>query len=717
MENKSTGSAGPLLAEFPPVTVEAWRALVEAELKGVPFDKKMLSSTYEGITLRPIYQQADVANLPHLGSLPGYAPFVRGASAAGYVGKPWDVSQEIKEPDPAVFNDTAQASLQRGLTALNIVLDQATRRGADPDWAKPAEVGTGGLSIASLADLDRALQGIDLERVPLFVRAGASGMPFAALLAALARIRRKDIAKLRGCIEIDPLGVLAHDGALPQSLGSAYREMAALTSWAATHAPQLQTLCVHSRAWHEAGSNAVQELAFTIAMGLEYLRELSARGVPVDVSAPRLRFAMTVGTQFFTEIAKLRALRMLWARVVQAAGGNADAQRCRIHVRTSLWNKTVYDPYVNMLRSTVEAFAGAIGGCESMQVGAFDEAIRTPDDFSERVARNTQLVLQAECQLDRVIDPAGGSWYVESLTDELARRSWTLFQEVEKRGGMARALSEGWPQAAVAKTAEEKRAAVARRRDSVIGTNQYANATEKPLETRSADSAVFHRRRMQQVAAARTEADDANHQAVLERLSGVVAAAESSLMEAAVQAASSGATLGEITRAVRIQDQAPATITPVTWTRVSVGFENLRRAVEQHATKMDRKPRMFLANLGPPKQYRARADFSRAFLEVAGFEVVNPNGFATPEEAAAAAIQAGADAVCVCSTDETYPALIPPLAAAWRAQKPGQPLILAGYPTDQLDAHRAAGVEIFIHIRANALEVLSQIASRLGIKL
>src|SRR5581483_5141314 len=464
-----------LLTEFPGVTYDDWRKLVEAELKGAPFDKKMFATAAEGIRLQPIYRREDVAGLKHVNSFPGFAPFVRGSQAAGYVQQPWSVSQEIAFASAREFNHAARNSIGRGLAALNMVLDQATRDGHDPDWASPEQVGFGGLSIASLDDLDQALDGIDLESTSLFIRSGASAMPFAALLVALARKRKKTPTALRGCIEMDPLGVLAHQGKLPQSIDGAYREMAVLTRWAIEHAPHLQTICVHSRAWHESGANAVQELAFTLATGVEYLRAAGRRDLDVDQVAPRMRFAVTVGVNFFMEIAKLRALRMLWSRVIGTLGGKEVSKAMALHVRTSQWNKTVYDPYNNMLRATVEAFAGVLGGCDSMQVGAFDEVIRRPDDFSRRIARNTQLVLQKECHLDNVIDPAGGSWYVECLTAELAQRAWGLFQEVEKSGGMEAAMRSEFPQKAVVAAAAEKIKGVDRRRDSVIGVNQYAN--------------------------------------------------------------------------------------------------------------------------------------------------------------------------------------------------------------------------------------------------
>jgi methylmalonyl-CoA mutase len=561
------------MSEFPKASYDDWRKLVEKDLKGAPFDQKMLTPLCEGIILQPVYRAEDAAKLPYINSLPGFAPYVRGTRAADHKGRVWEISQEIDCASASEFNNQARNSLASGLNALNVVLDKATRNGNDPDWAKPGEVGASGLSIATLGDLEHALEGINLKDISLYVRSGASGMPFAALLIALLRRRKQRASCLRGCIEIAPLGVLSHEGVLPQSLDCAYREMAALTGWAAERAPQLQTICVHSRSWHESGGDPVQELAFTLATGVEYLREMNKRGLDVELVAPRIRFAVTVGANFFPEIAKLRALRMLWARAVSAIGGSEDAQRLSLHVRTSLWNKTARDPHNNILRTTVEAFAGVLGGCDSMQVGAFDEVIRRPDDFSRRIARNTQLILQKECNITHVIDPAGGSWYVEKLTSELASHAWTLFQEVEKMGGMAAALQAGFPQKAVAATAAKKIEAAKAKTITIVGVNNYINPKPVTLEVPVADTAPFYKRRVQQVASHRMALEDAAGDLVLKKLSSIVSRPGSKLFAECVEAAEAGATLGEIVRALRIHDRPGTPITPVCLTRLAADLE------------------------------------------------------------------------------------------------------------------------------------------------
>jgi methylmalonyl-CoA mutase len=700
-----------LLSEFPPATREQWKKEVEAQLKGAPFDKKMRTTTWEGLTLEPIYDASQNTALPHLGSFPGCAPFVRGRDASGYLGRSWSVSQEISLRDPLEFNLAARHDLARGLDSLNIVLDRATRNGHDPDWADLGEVGVGGLSIATLEDLARTLESIDLSQTPLFIRSGASGLPFAALLAALCRRKNIPLEKLEGCIETDPLGVMAHESSLPQSLPGAYREMAELIRWAEANTPKLQTVCVHTRSWHEGGGNAIQELGFGLATAADYLRALHGHGLHVNQAAPRFRFAITVGSDFFTEIAKLRAARLVWSQLIAALDGNEASQALTLHVRTASYNKTVYDPHVNMLRTTVEAFAAILGGTNSLQVGPFDEIIRTPDDFSRRIARNTQLILQKECQLDRLIDPAGGSWYVESLTDEIARGAWELFRKVEAMGGMEAALRRGFPQQAVADTASRRLQSVAQRRTSVIGTNQYANPSEIQIHGDPVgDHAGFRKRRASQVRGARTSALNAENVRVIAQLGRIAENQSLGFFDDCIDAIEAGATLGEITRSVRINDKPGEPVTPVCLHRLASSFERLRFMVEHWSrTHGDTRPKAFLATMGPLKQHKARADFATGFLQIAGIDIAQIGSLATPTDAITAAVQSGASIVVLCSTDETYPALVPEIVPGLKNKIPGVVIVLAGYPVEQTEALTKAGVDHFIHMRANALETLTAI--------
>jgi methylmalonyl-CoA mutase len=712
---KDSSARSKLLSEFSETSVADWRKIVEADLKGVPFEKKLVSKTFEGLNLQPLYTEADLNHVPHLGSLPGFPPYVRGRTASGYLNNGWDVSQEIAVSSPTEFNEAARNSVDKGLTALNIVLDKATRDGHDPDWAEAGEVGVGGLSIATLEDLDRALAGIDLEKISLFVRSGSSAMPFAALLMALVRKRGQSPRKLRGCIEMDPLGVLSHEGKLPLSLKGAFREMAELTSWCAENAPQLQTICVHARAWHESGGSAVEELGFALATSVDYLRELNGKKLTIDSTAPRHRFAFTVGSNFFMEIAKLRAARLLWSQAIQSLGGNDESQKLNLHVRTSNWNKTKYDPHVNMLRSTVEAFAAVLGGCDSLQVGAFDETFRTPNDFSLRIARNTQLILQKECDLTHIIDPAGGTWYLEKLTDDLAKKAWALFQDVERRGGMAEALRTGFPQSVIAGVQAEKKKALASRKSVLIGTTKYANVTEKPLAPTQFDAAAFRKKRRQQVISYRTQSEDAKNTMVLQKLSNIIDTHGDNLFEACVNAVQIGGTLGEVTRAIRISEEPDTTIKPLKIERWAKEFEIVRDAVEAATLKTGVRPSVYLLNMGPLPQHKARAEFSKSFFEVAGLNVHSPQGFDSVEKAAQAAADSDAGIAVICSTDETYPHLVPTLVPALKRLNPDLTIVLAGHPTDHVDFFKELGVDEFIHIRSNILQTLETILKKRGI--
>jgi len=705
----------PLLSDFNKPSYEAWRAEAEAQLKGVPFEKRLVTRTYEGINLQPLYWQADVANVPNLDSLPGYPPYLRHSKALGHVDKTWDICQELSYSTAEEFNQALQHDLARGQTAINMRLDKATLLGQDPDEAAADAVGAGGMSIATVEDLEKALAGVDLEATPLFVQASSAAMPITALLMALVRRQNKNSRALQGGIEMDPLGNLIQTGSYPRSIAGGYDIMARLISWAKVNAPQFYTVTVHGQPYNHSGGNAVQELAFVISTGVEYLRAMQERGLTIDDVAPRFRFAFSVGSNYFMEVAKLRAARVLWAKVVKAFGGNAESQKMTMHVRTSAWNKTAYDPYVNMLRTTTEAFAGAAGGCDSMHVSCFDEAIRLPDEFSRRIARNTHLILQAEAHLNKVVDPAGGSWYVEKLTDEMGRMAWQLFQDVEKMGGMFKAMQAGFPQTQVAQTAKQRANGLATRKDVFVGTNKYPNLTEKPLAVPTVDYQALHKKRAKYVADYRTALDDTQATTVMAKLSQILEADAAGTLDAAIEAALAGATLGELARTLRTGDETPDTVEPVVIHRGTEMFEGLRLAAEAYQAKTGHRPQIFLATMGPLVQHKGRADFSTDFFQVGGFEMINQGGFATPEAAAEAAVASGAAVAVICSTDATYPELVPPFTQAVKAAKPDMTVILAGYAADQVEAHKAAGVDDFIHLKSNAYETLANLQRTIGI--
>lgn len=704
-----------MFTEFPTPTYEEWREAAEKSLKGAPFEKKLLTRTYEDITLQPLYRQDEGEGLPHLHTLPGFPPYVRGTNAAGYHAQPWEICQEIPYPMPDTANKTIRFDLEHGQTAINLLLDTVSRNGRDANEASPYEIGEGGVSISTTEDLATIFEGIDLEQVPLFIQSSAYSLPLLSLLLALLRQQGKDPATLRGCIGTDPLGTLASTGTLPGPLDDCYDGMAWIAEWRRVHMPDMQTILVQGHPYHNGGASTTQELAFALATAVEYLRAMQTRNIPIDEAAEQIRFSFSIGSNFFMEIARLRAARMLWATIVNAFGGSEAAQKMIIHVRTSTWNKTACDPYVNMLRTTTEALSGILGGCASMHVGPFDEVVRTPDDFSRRIARNTQIILQQESHMGRVIDPAGGSWYVEHLTDAIAQKTWSIFQEVEKQGGMFQSLQAGYPQSQVAQVAQQRAKNIAHRRDIFVGTNMYPDIKARSLTPRPLNGERILDERTETLREYRARRDPDLLNVAMERLRQATSAASTEVIEATIKAALAGATLSMLTSALRTEGGAIPTIEPVEAQRGAEPFEILRSNAEAYQLNRGYLPQVFLANMGPIPQHKPRADFTIGFFAAGGFEAITNNGFATPEEAARAAIESYAPIVVICSTDETYPDIVPPLTRLIKASRPETIVALAGYPQDQIEAHKAAGVDEFIHLRANCYEILAKFQQQLGI--
>lgn len=703
-----------LFSGFTPATSENWRRAAGALLKGKPFEKTLFTRTPEGIELAPIYHASDASAPSTTQEFPGFGFRRRGQRASGYGTQSWLVSQEAPFSTPEEFNAAARHDLAHGQTELNVLLDLATLAGRDPDEAEVGEVGACGLSLATLEDMDRAFAGIKLPEVSVYLRAGASALPAAAFLIALAKKRSVPLSALRGCIEIDPLGMLAWNGILPVSLDLAWREMAAVTSFAVREAPRLQTIAVQSHIYRDAGAHAVQELAFALATGIEYLRTLQLHDIAVADAAPRMRFACSVGSNFFMEIAKFRAARMVWAHAVQALGGGAEAQKMHLHVRTSTHNKTVCDPLVNLLRSTTEALAAVVGGCQSLHVGPFDEVVRVPDEFSRRLARNTHAILAEECELTQVTDPAGGSYYIESLTDQIAGAAWGLFQTIEAHGGMKQALTSGFIQEQVAQTAQQRAAAVASRRTKIIGTNKYAYFGEQLLDASLPDYGAIREKRARHIAAFRTHFSTQADTEILASLSQLLGSSPAEAVAAAVDAATLGATLGEICRTLRAGDEPVTSVPRIQVHRAAQPFERLRDLSDCLAERTGQRPLVLQANIGPSRTYRRRADWTTSFLEVGGFQVAADTDFNDAAGIKAAIVDSGAHIVVITSGDETYATMVESLARELKAHNPGLLLLVAGNPGEHEQTWRKAGVDEFLNLGTNALEFLTRLLDYSG---
>jgi len=703
-----------LTDDFQPHTYENWCESVEKQLKGAPF-QKLIKKTIEGIDILPMYFQKDLDKLPHKNAFPGFSPYVRGISPTGAICRSWHVAQELAYPDPFVFNEALKNDLKRGQTAINIPLDRATQNVKDPDQVSAEGVGEGGLSVTTIADWEMALKDISIDQVPLFIQGGDSGIAITAMLMAHAKAESFQLSHISGWIGIDPLAMLAKTGSLTTSLSIIYDEMAELTRWAHQNTPHLKTISVSGIPYHNSGGTAVCETAYMAATAVEYIKAMLNRGLLIDDICQSMIFQCAIGSDFFMEIARLRAARLVWEKIVSAFGGNETSRKMCIHARTSSYNKTKTDPYVNMLRVTTEAFSAISGGCDSLHVEPFDALLGLPTAFSRRIARNVQIVLRDESHFKYPVDPAGGSWYVEDLTAQLAQKIWDQFQQIEKNGGMQVSLEKKQVQAHLKAKADERLKNMASRKTVFVGTNKYPNLTEKSPQVNALDMKAVAKSRAIKVGQFKQGRHSEELTTALETLQTKCQQPVSGWFEYAIQAASKGASLAEITLATRDSSE-PLHIQPLHLHRLAEPFEQLRFRMKEYALKTGQTPSIFLANMGPIPQHKARADFSTSFFQIAAFDVLENTGFSTVDDAIAAFKSSNARVVVICSTDDTYPELVPELARQVKGISNDNIVIVAGFPKDHIQDFKDAGVDDFIHLKSNALSFLDNLQQQMGVK-
>lgn len=698
------------LDEFVPPTPEEWKVACEALLKGAPFDKVMFTKTYEGVTFNPMYTRKDTEELLPKDSFPGMGDYLRGINPNGYVREPWGVAQSCDETIPKENNALLIEENKKGATVYNIRLDKATIKQID---AKDAEkVGDEGCSVTTIDDMHQLLTDLKLDECPLYIYAGASALPMLSLTAGALKASGKQTKKLRGFIGANPIAQLVCDGKGIASLTQLYDEMAECAKWAVKNAPGLKTVMARSDVFSRGGANDIQETAYTISMAVSYIRAMMERGLTIDEAAGQIMFGFSIGANFFMQIAKLRAIRPIWAAIVKEFGGNAESQKMHVHAKPALFFKTVYDPYVNLLRNTTEIFSAAVGGFDSYENAPFDEPIRKGDVFSRRIARNIQIMLQEEFGLLQPIDPAGGSWAVETLTKQVQEKVWAEFQNIEAKGGIVEALKSGYPQAQIAATLAERFKALEFRKDRIVGNNMYPNMTEELLDSRPEDTEALKKQRIADIEAYLGDIDE-NYKK--DALANLKKAAAGDVVEAALTAAQAGATIAELRAAIQKNGEAEnvEAIAPHRW---SERYEALRMVTENYKKAHNGdNVKVFLANMGPIPQHKARADFSTSFLQVGAFNVELNNGFKTTDEAAAAARESGADVCVICSTDKTYPEIVPDLAPKLKKALPKATIYLAGAAPKDLEAtYREAGVDDFISVKANCYQILQFLQKKKG---
>ena len=661
----------PLASDFAEADRDAWMALVEKTLGGKPYDK-LTSTTYDGIGIKPLYTAADGFALPR--------KTVDQETAANH----WDVRCLSSHPDPAEANRQILDDLEKGATSI---------------WVKLDPTGRTGTVIKCRADMERLLNGVYLDLAPVVLDPGGPSLPPAAYLMHVLNATGVDGVSFQGNFGADPLSTLAAVGKVIVPMETLLGRMADLTVYVAETYPKAKALNVATTVYHSAGCSEAQELAIAMATAVEYLRHTTAAGLSVDDACAQTAFTLTCDTDVFLSMAKLRAARVLWARVAEACGAREDNRDTAIGAVTAPRMMSRRDPWVNMLRGTAACFGAAIGGADSVTVLPFENAIGLATDFGRRIARNTQIILQEESSLDRVADPADGSWMVDSVTNALSEKAWALFQDIERQGGMAKALADGSIAQSIAETELARARNIATRREPLTGVSEFPDVTEDPVEVDEPDIGTI-------VAAANEIAKQANGEA-----GDLPGHGGGTLMAALVTAAANDASAATIGAALK---GTPTEITPLPQHRLGEDFEALCDASDAWADQYGQRPRIFLANMGRIADFTPRATFAKNLFEAGGIETIAGAGGDEAAEIANDFKASQASAAVLCSTDDIYGEKAAELAAALKDAGAAY-VVLAGRPGETESALRKAGVDEFIYIGCNVLTVLQTTHAQLGV--
>ena len=699
-----------LLSEFNIPTYEEWKEAAIAALKGAPFEKKLITSTYEDVNLQPIYNVSDRDKIPYLAnSLPGEFPYNRGIYSAGYKSNSWDVAQTINYPLPKDFNKALLADLQCGQDAVSIQICECRPMFKDVCEERNAGCVCHSLHIGDLQDLEEAFKGIDLTAISIYFLPTCPvsySFEVASLFCAYCRKHNINIADVKVNFGFDFLTSMVRAGEWENvSPKIALSEMQALIEMQKQlKADKMSVISIDGTTYNNAGSSATQEVAYSIATAVYYIKELLNKGCDIEDIAKNIHFNFGVGVKFFIEIAKMRAARVVWAKIIKEFGGSPEAQKMVIHAFTSKVDKSIFDAHVNMLRVTTEGFSAVMAGANSITLSPFDETLGMPSDFSRRIARNVQAILKDEAHMTDTIDPAGGSYYIETLTDQFVGKIWEMFREIEKNGGMLEALKSGMVQKSIAEVVAKRNKNISTRKEVMLGTNKYPNLNEKPIDV--VPDNVEEVNKFEDAALARKKNIDAK--AIYDKLN----CCTKSAVELAINAFIEG---GHIVDVWAAKEKKKNDIAALPSYRSGTLFEGLRNHVSEYKKKTGKAPQLYFANFGTLKQYKARADFSTDFFAVAGFEIVQGAGYMTVDEGIADINNITAPAVVICSTDDIYPEVVPGFAAELKKQKPNVKLILAGLPVDYVDAFKEAGVDEFIHVKSNVYETLFNLMKSIGV--
>ena len=614
-----------LFAEFPPVSTEQWEEVINKDLKGADYNKKLVWRTIEGFNVKPYYRAEDLENLSYLNTNPDEFPFTRGKQARSNV---WDIRQDTKVKDPAEANRIAVEAVKGGCNSLGFCAKQ----------------------VKNLEDMSVLLAGIDLTKVKINFNCAEDFVALLKLFVEYLGTKGIDPKNVQGSLNFDMFKHALNHGDFCGGEEGEYALAKTLIEFADSNLPAFRVLTVNGNLFQNSGSSIVQELGFTLAAANELMANLTERGMAPEKVAKNMVFSFAIGSNYFMEMAKIRAARMLWSKIVEQYHPACDcAYKVFVHAASSVWNKSLYDAYVNMLRTTTETMSVAIAGADSISVAPFDLAFKDADDFSYRIARNQQILLKEESYLDKIADPAAGSYYIENLTDSIAQYAWNNFLAVEEKGGFAVAIRQGFVQDEIEKTATQRNNDIAMRKTVILGTNQYPNLN-----------------------------DDMN---------------------------------GKITKGKCCCSckSAEGPIKPLRQYRGAEAFEELRLATERSG----KKPKVFMLTYGNVAMRRARSGFATNFFGVVGYEIIDNVGFATAQEGVEAALKANADIVVLCSSDDEYAEIVADACNGLKGKV--KSIVLAGFPKEQVDAFKAAGIDEFIHVKTNALECLTSFQKLMGL--
>ncbi len=696
-------------------TLDDWKNAAAKEVKGKDLDWH----TPEGIIVKPLYTAEDVTADP---GLPGFAPFTRGVRASMYAGRPWTIRQYAGFSTAEESNAFYRRNLAAGQKGLSVAFDLATHRGYDSDHPRvTGDVGKAGVAIDTVEDMKILFDGIPLDQMSVSMTMNGAVIPILAFFIVAGEEQGVPQHLLDGTIQNDILKEFMVRNTYIYPPEPSMRIISDIFAYTSANMPKFNSISISGYHMQEAGATQMQELAFTIADGMEYVKYGVASGLDIDKFAGRLSFFFAIGMNFFMEVAKLRAARVLWHRVMTKLGAQDERSKMlRTHCQTSGVSLTEQDPYNNVIRTTVEAMAAMLGGTQSLHTNALDEAIALPTDFSARIARNTQIILQEETGMTKVVDPLGGSYYIEALTQELVDRAWEIIERVEAEGGMAKAVAAGWPKAMIEEAAAARQARVDRGDDVIVGVNKYRLAQEDDIEILDVDNVRVRQGQIERIGRVKAARDEDACRAALDALrEGAKGGAN--LLALAVDAARARATLGEISTAMEDvfgrYDTLPRPVKGIyaapyagdpRWQAVLDGVAAVER-------RMGRKPKLLVAKMGQDGHDRGANVIASAFGDM-GFDVVSGPLFQTPDETVVLALERGVDVVGASSLAAGHKTLIPELIAKLREAGRSDIKVIAGgvIPAQDYDFLRDAGVQGIYGPGSNVVECAADVLRLLG---